>query len=221
LEIIGQSENPTVIQNHLRKLYAGIATVEFSPDQKRITAMVSAEKERVPLLHPVPVSSDVEDWLSVLTSSMVSTLQSNLLSALKEFDIAKWPSQILNLAEMIHFTADVEQAIVKGTVPALQKSLQERLRDYTAADVSSMAGGGGGTDDDDSAVLLQGKIKALVMDVIHNIDVCRQLIEAKVNTLDSWVWQKQLRFYLKNQVAVIRMVSRTREWKNRHRRGGT
>jgi dynein heavy chain 2 len=84
-----------------------------------------------------------------------------------------------------------------------------------------MAGGGGGTDDDDSAVLLQGKIKALVMDVIHNIDVCRQLIEAKVNTLDSWVWQKQLRFYLKNQVAVIRMVSRTREWKNRHRRGGT
>lgn len=197
LEIIGQSENPLVIQNHLRKLFAGIARVEFSPDSKQIVAMQSSEKERVTLHAPVHITPEVEDWLSHLSTSMEATLQRLLLSALKEFHIEKYPSQILNLAEMIHFTADCEQAIQKNGLAQLAAQLQSRLKEYTGTDTS---------DEGDDSALLQSKIKALVMDLIHNIDVVRQLQEAKVNAVDSWVWQKQLRFYLKGDAAVIRMV---------------
>ena len=197
LEIIGQSENPLVIQNHLRKLFAGIATVEFSKDSKQIVAMRSSEKERVSLHAPVHITAEVEDWLANLSSSMESTLQRLLISALKEFNIEKYPSQILNLAEMIHFTSDCEQAIQKGNLPQLAQQLQARLKEYTGTDTS---------DEGDESALLQSKIKALVMDLIHNIDVVRQLSEAKVTSVDSWVWQKQLRFYLKGDLAVIRMV---------------
>ena len=197
LELIGQSDNPVVIQDHLRKLFAGIATVEFSADQKKIVAMRSSEKERVALVQPVHITADVEEWLASLASSMEHTLQALLLGALKEFDIGRFPSQMLGLAESIHFTSDAEQAIVKGTLPTLHQTLQARLKEYTSTDTS---------DDLEESALLQSKIKALVMDLIHHIDVVRQLQEAKVSTLDNWVWQKQLRFYLKGDLAVIRMV---------------
>lgn len=36
LEILGQAQNPTVIQSHLKKLFAGIHSVTFSEDRKQI-----------------------------------------------------------------------------------------------------------------------------------------------------------------------------------------
>ena len=50
------------------------------------------------------------------------------------------------------------------------------------------------------------KYKALIMDTVHNMDVVQQLINEKVRNIYDWLWQKQLRFYLEHNKAVIRMV---------------
>ena len=42
------------------------------------------------------------------------------------------------------------------------------------------------------------KIKALVLDTVHNIEIVRQLQEMNINNVMSWYWQKQLRFYLRS-----------------------
>ena len=42
------------------------------------------------------------------------------------------------------------------------------------------------------------KLKALILDEVHNIEVVRLLLEHKVNDVGHWYWQKQLRFYLKS-----------------------
>lgn len=42
LEILGQSQNPQVIQMHLKKLFAGIHKVEFNKDQSQILSMISS-----------------------------------------------------------------------------------------------------------------------------------------------------------------------------------
>ena len=42
------------------------------------------------------------------------------------------------------------------------------------------------------------KLKALILDEVHNIEVVRLLLEHKVNHVGHWYWQKQLRFYLRN-----------------------
>ena len=49
LEILGQSTNPAVIQSHLKKLYQGVAAVQFNDDKTKIKAMVSAAGEEVSL----------------------------------------------------------------------------------------------------------------------------------------------------------------------------
>lgn len=49
LEILGQSQNPTIIQLHLKKLFSGIHTVVFGERNEKILAMRSHLKEEVRL----------------------------------------------------------------------------------------------------------------------------------------------------------------------------
>lgn len=44
--------------------------------------------------------------------------------------------------------------------------------------------------------VLQLKLKALILDIIHNIGVVKQLKQADVTSPDAWAWKKQLRFYM-------------------------
>ena len=60
LEILGQSTNPTVIQTHLKKLFAGIHSVDFDEGNKNIIAMKSLDGEIVPLKRKVEIMPEVE-----------------------------------------------------------------------------------------------------------------------------------------------------------------
>ncbi|KAI4889837.1 hypothetical protein NFI96_027314, partial [Prochilodus magdalenae] len=203
LEILGQATNPTVIQTHLKKLFAGIHAVDFDSGCSRITAMRSLEGETVPLRNSIIISSDVEVWLSELSSEMKETLKLLLcecLSAVKRggIDPNRYPSQILCLAEQIQFTEDVENAIRQQNLHQLELELVAKLEHYTNTDTSTESG---------ESSVLQLKLKALVLDVIHNLSVVRELIQAPVHSTDDWVWTKQLRFYLnKEQRCTIHMV---------------
>ncbi|CAF5094725.1 unnamed protein product, partial [Rotaria sp. Silwood1] len=63
LEILGQSTNPTVIQTHLKKLFAGIHTVQFDETNQNILGMRSLDGELVPLTKQIRITPSVEDWL--------------------------------------------------------------------------------------------------------------------------------------------------------------
>jgi dynein heavy chain 2 len=66
LEILGQADNPKVIKLHLKKLYAGIYNVEFTPQQDKllVSAMISSIGESVKLDQPVVITGVLEDWLN-------------------------------------------------------------------------------------------------------------------------------------------------------------
>lgn len=53
--------------------------------------------------------------------------------------------------------------------------------------------------------VLQLKLKAIILDVIHNIDVINQMSENRVQDLSEWYWQKQLRYYFVKEKCVVRM----------------
>lgn len=192
LEILGQAQNPAVIENHLKKLFMGIHCVNFSEDKTQITAMKSSAKEVVQLLHPVLITENVEDWLENLSHAMEDTLSQLLVDCVRECDYNKFPSQILNLAEMVTFTQRIEEAIESKALPAVVQQLEKQLEELTSIDCS-----------DD--YLLQLKIQALVLDLIHNIEVARDLSTKQVTSPAVWDWHKQLRFYLNRGLCEVRM----------------
>ncbi|KAJ3590899.1 hypothetical protein NHX12_008847 [Muraenolepis orangiensis] len=193
LEILGQPTNPTVIQSHLKKLFAGIHSVRFDGPSQHIVAMCSLEGELVPLRNLVRISNNVEVWLSELSAEMKETLKRLLVECVAagrkgELDPTCYPSQILCLAEQIQFTEDVERALKEQSLQRLELELSAKLEHYTTGDTGSQDHG------NTEAGVLQLKLKALILDIIHNISVVKQLNQAGVCSPDDWSWRKQLRF---------------------------
>ncbi|KAK3531386.1 hypothetical protein QTP70_018186, partial [Hemibagrus guttatus] len=204
LEILGQATNPTVIQAHLKKLFAGIHSVDFDSSCSRITAMKSLEGESVPLRNTITISNDVEVWLGELSSEMKETLKFLLCDCVKAVkgggvNPNRFPSQqILCLAEQIQFTEDVESAIHEQNLHQLELELTAKLEHYTDTNARIESA---------ESSVLQLKLKALILDVIHNLSVVRELLEVQAHSADDWVWKKQLRFYLNtDQHCTVHMV---------------
>jgi len=123
---------------------------------------------------------------------MRATLASMLIKCLDESKLNwNYPSQIICLAECIKFTVAAEKAITKGDLSDLLKQQKRLLSDVTSSNLTDP--------------LKQLKMKSLVFDIVHNIDVVGQLIKKKVDRLDDWQWKKQLRYYLVKEQAIVRM----------------
>ncbi|CAF2056597.1 unnamed protein product [Rotaria magnacalcarata] len=204
LEILGQSTNPTVIQTHLKKLFAGIHSVQFDDTNQNILGMRSLDGELVPLTKKIHITTSVEEWLKELSKEMINTLQQLLVNALQESrkqlgqtPVEKYPSQISCLAESITFTERCEDAIRNGQLDKFLVDIKQVLEKYTNVPVSTDSLEGQVTD---------LKYKALIMDTVHNMDVVQQLADSRIQNIYSWLWQKQLRFYLENNKAIIKMV---------------
>ncbi|XP_042221258.1 cytoplasmic dynein 2 heavy chain 1-like isoform X2 [Homarus americanus] len=198
LEILGQATNPEVIQSHLKKLFAGIHFVRFDENNSHIVAMKSLEGEDVPLKRPVEITTQVEDWLRQLSEEMKMTLRQLLSECLEEgrsdagMDPLKSPSQILCLADAILFTERCDESIREGRLTNYKKELETKLESYTSVDLSSDGTPEGKTD----SHVLELKLKALILDTIHNIDVVEILMQNNTTSVSDWAWQKQLRFYV-------------------------
>ncbi|CAH1776602.1 unnamed protein product [Owenia fusiformis] len=207
LEILGQSQNPAVIQTHLKKLFAGIHSVDFDDGCKHIIAMKSLDGEVVPLKKQVQITPEVEVWLARLAEEMKDTLTQLLVECLRDaksggqggMDPNKYPSQILCLCEQIQFTERCEDAIRSNNLLGFNSEMGQQLESYTNVDIN----GAGDAD----AHVLDLKLKSLILDTIHAIDVISQLQETKCRNIEDWSWQKQLRFYLgSKKTCIMRMV---------------
>ena len=200
LEILGQSQNPLVIQSHLKKLFAGVYRVEFNSENNQIISLMSFHGEKIPLQRPIIVTDQVQLWLYEFTMEMKSTL-SHLLNhwLLQEtqLDIFKIPQQIFDLISNIQFTRQVESCITsKSDLNLLKESLQTQLQKYTSFSLEKMT-------NKIEKEITSIKIKSIIMDLIHQIDVVSQLIQAQVKSIQDWTWKKQLRFYcIQNSVKI-------------------
>ena len=72
--------------------------------------------------------------------------------------------------------------------------MKKQLESFTSVDVQG-------------ANVLELKLKALIMDTIHNIEVVEMLSDLQVASVGDWKWQKQLRYCIaRSGTAVMRMV---------------
>ena len=196
LEILGQSKNPSVVQNHLRKLFAGIYKVEFSTDQKSIIAIFSKEGEHVQLENPIVLSSVVEDWLFKLDIEVKKTLVSLLFKciALMESDIIpldRFPEQIVSIALYISFTSKMESCIRSS-------QSKSELRTFYLKKLNAVR-----------EMKLENKLnftlarQSLISLFVTFIDIINECERSSCQSITDWVWVQQLRFYVKEPKQVL------------------
>ena len=189
LELLGQASDPEVLQAHLKKLFGGVHGVRFDEDGESyssIAGVSSIQGELVALSRKVEVDEEaIEKTLKGLLSSLQCTLSALVRRYIESENrsLCDFPSQVLCLAEQILFTADCHNAITADprSLAKLTKNLTAKLSQYTAIDISGDK-------------MLQLKIQALILDVIHHLDVLEDLTANKVSSLDDWFWSKQLRY---------------------------
>ena len=79
LEILGQSKNPSAVQQHFKKLFDNVKSLKLqkaSIGQKtEAAAMFSQESEEVSFTGPLTLEGPVEAWLCDVESTMRSTLK--------------------------------------------------------------------------------------------------------------------------------------------------
>lgn len=61
---------------------------------------------------------------------------------------------------------------------------------YTGYQLESSAG----LDQDKDSVVLELKLKALLLDTIYHISVVSDLLDTNVSSVNDWNWQRRLRF---------------------------
>ncbi|KNC47878.1 cytoplasmic dynein 2 heavy chain 1 [Thecamonas trahens ATCC 50062] len=208
LEILGQSTKPEVIQSHLKKLFAGVASVTFDGSKTSIVSINSSKGERVALQPPLTLTPQVEEWLSRLVKAMRSALASQLDELLRTgawddengLSVAAlngYPSQLLSLAENIGFAASVEK-VLSGRGEGIEGGLETVLR-VCLGKLKAYTGIHSQLDASAASKLLSAKIKNLVLELVHNADVTSMLLAARQGGglrlgASSWEWSKQLRF---------------------------
>lgn len=92
----------------------------------------------------------------------------------------------------MQFTERCEEAIKTNNLHGFHREMQQQLDSYTNVDLGGS--GAPGSEKDPGVVVLELKLKALILDCIHNIDVVEALEKNGVRDIIQWLWQKQLRY---------------------------
>jgi dynein heavy chain len=126
------------VQRHINKCFEAIAQLQFTP-QQHVSAMISAEKERVDFNKSVDVNEgekkgNVERWLSEIEAVMIATLKRITKDSLSDQTervkwVRKWPAQTVLAVNMIRWTEGAEHAIETRTIKEFVGRLVAELKD--------------------------------------------------------------------------------------------
>ncbi|XP_037073992.1 LOW QUALITY PROTEIN: dynein heavy chain 3, axonemal-like, partial [Pollicipes pollicipes] len=205
LEILAETKDPLRVQPHLKKCFEGIHRLRFTDDML-IVAMISTEKEEVPLstaIRPADARGMVEKWLSQVEQQMMVSLRDvaeravqSYLKTPREQWVLEWPGQIVLCGSQIHWTTEVTEAI--QTQGGLERYLETCNGQI-----------------DGTVALVRGKLEpghrvslgALIVIDVHARDVVLQLKEERVTSPLDFNWIAQLRYYWEQESIRVRMMT--------------
>ncbi|KAH8834765.1 dynein heavy chain protein 1 [Flagelloscypha sp. PMI_526] len=209
LEIIGNSKDILRIMKHLKKMFAGISTVQLDEELTEIRGMASREGEEVIFTEPILLKDypKINDWLARIEAMMRVSLASLLSQAVAELQtfygvgaplgkdqfmawMEKYPAQLVTLAVQVAWTASVESCLEVGKSPdppleTIHQAL-DLLADIVLQELSPVT---------------RRKSEHLITELVHQRDVTRALLQQKVLDSKHFTWLYQMRFYLDTSVS--------------------
>ena len=195
LSILSETKEVERIQDHLRKVFENIARLNFD-ENKHILGMSSVEKEYIPFeeFKVIPTHKPVEKWMKEVEISMQKSVRRFMLHAIAEYPKTprtKWimehPGQCVLGGSQTFWTSEVEAAIQEQTLEAYLEKLNGQIQDIVQIDRSQLS--------QNQLVTLEA---LLVLDV-HARIVVEKLVEAQVDSMFSFEWISQLRYYIEEK----------------------
>lgn len=207
LEIIGNARDPLVVQRHLSKMFAGMSSLIIDgtsvQEVQKIKGMMSKEGETVEFVCSIDigVNTTLMGWLHELESSMIKSLQGCLEICMKEIfekppnrenvnseEFLTWmknyPTQIVILSIQIQGTKWIENNISQGSLSEFVRSCQDFLGLLSDFVVRPQ-----------SARILRIKIIQCITEIVHQRDVCLNLIKENCKSTRDFNWLQYMRFY--------------------------
>jgi dynein heavy chain, axonemal len=196
LEILSQTRNVQAVQPHLRKCFDNILKIEFAPgkNSKDITGMWSAELEFVGFSSIVKAESNVEFWLSHIEGMMIKSLYDTTVKALQEYPsngierdewLFNYPAQPVITVDQVEWTKGVTSAIQEIMRGKNRKALEEFLN-FSNLQINKMVALVRG----DLNIQQRTLMGALIVIDVHALEVVRNMIKARVETINDFEWQK-------------------------------
>ena len=191
LEILSETKDPTRVQPHMKKCFEGIDKLNFEGDESVITAMISVEKESMPLknnVEPAKANGSVEKWLVEVETAMFESVHDATVRGVEAYTqtpridwIVQWPGMVVLVVTAIFWTEGTSKAIEDGKVVDYGKHLTADLLQV----VEKVRG---------KLTSLERKtLGALVVMDVHARDVVEKMGENKVSSIDDFEWTSQLR----------------------------
>jgi dynein heavy chain 1 len=209
LEIIGNSKDVVRVMKHLKKMFAGIATISLDEDVTQILGMVSREGEVIDFTNAISLKEipKINDWLARIESEMRLSLARLLSDAVAELEtfytssggldperflawVDKYPAQLVVLAIQCVWTSLVDSTLAQGTSLEPALDIVRRGLDLLADTVLT-----------ELPPIQRRKCEHLITELVHQRDVIRSLDQAKIVSNKSFEWLYHMRFYLDNSVS--------------------
>ncbi|DBA03742.1 TPA: hypothetical protein N0F65_004159 [Lagenidium giganteum] len=193
LSILSESKDVKLVQPHLKKCFEGIVSVEFQEDLT-ITAMVSAEGEKVAMSKPVnPVGKNVEHWMTEVEDMMRASIRDVMFSAIQDYTrisrtkwIQKWPGMCVLNGSQFHWTREMEENMAAQGSEGVKVMMERQLAQLV--DMVTMVRG-------HLDKLARISVGALTVIDVHARDVTARLVNSSVSSKDDFMWSSQLRYY--------------------------
>lgn len=198
LEVLGQASDPASVQPHLLSIFMATAALEFDKNNfDVITALVSENKEVVPLEKPVKCVGGVEIWMGTLLKSMQDTMKGiiaqiaiSLYDAEFEFvrDFPNFCGQVGLLGCQILWTVRSEFAL---RTCRKDSSIMRRTNNYFLDLLNNLIE----MTVKELTPLERINYETMVTIHVHQRDIFNDLFKDKVRSISDFDWQKQARFY--------------------------
>ncbi|GMI17677.1 hypothetical protein TrLO_g10552 [Triparma laevis f. longispina] len=211
LALLSRAREARAVQPHMRKLFDAIYELDFGEQKTgtNILAMVSQDKERVAIGPNLKARGNLEEWLSAVEESMRRCLHKITKACLtdvqavgpKSIDgrsrsdwVLQHPAQCITTVAQIEWAKGCEEAILSSDPNALNRwynvnmAYLEELTELVRSDLTPV----------------ERKIAvALVTADVHARDIVDTLMQQRVTTLSSFVWQAQLRYYFTKPLNIL------------------
>lgn len=194
LSILGAAD-PTLIQEHMLKLFDNCAKLTFTSDKACVVGITSAEGESFKFKSPVKIQGPVEDWMSAVEEEMRATLRALCKYGVARYmtcDREEWIKEQLGMITLvgsqIWWTWEVQNVFksIRSGDKLAMRNYSDKLSSQLEVLTKMVRG--------ELSSCERKKVNTLIIIDVHARDIIDSFVRDSVLDESDFAWESQLRF---------------------------